>query len=568
MKLGPRSVERPGDRGVTSIHVFGNEPVASVDGGGLIQASGASWSIDWWIGGDDRWYYPARESTVRQRRVGAGPVIETSVRIPSGDAIQTVYAVNVGGRDMTVVEVRNDSPVPVALALAVRPYSAQPDGKATAVSFVIDRSDEGSDSAQLSVSSAGAAGQHRHIISLPRKPNQIGSSATADLWDEIEAGADLQWTDRVGGSEANAVCLYPLPHKTSLRFVIAEALTASGSLIAEVAPSDVPDPDAVARGWSSIVEATSRFELPDSGLTELAKAARARTLGAGPTLGNELASRNVGGSVLKALALGGYQKECESLLLQLASAFPSSVNEPNDAASELDGVAHAAALVNNSELTNRSLESMAQLLHLIERTKDKPATAAGRRGLAKLAIVAGQLGPAQNLWEQTTSSPPGHSSGDQANLEAAEQLPLLAENASPSGRWTNEDGSDSLDAATQFWLLTRSSLLIEQVASAFSESPTVDLLPQFPSAWRGGPVEVHRAHTLFGWVSFAIRWHGYRPALLWEVEPASFLGEQPVTLRCPGLDPDWSTTESSGETLLAGTTEELPETPQPGDSFI
>jgi hypothetical protein len=49
-------------------------------------------------------------------------------------------------------------------------------------------------------------------------------------------------------------------------------------------------------------------------------------------------------------------------------------------------------------------------------------------------------------------------------------------------------------------------------------------------------------------VSFAVRWHGPRPALLWTA-PAG------ATLRAPGLDPEWSTSDPSGEQLL-GTTGE------------
>jgi hypothetical protein len=58
---------------------------------------------------------------------------------------------------------------------------------------------------------------------------------------------------------------------------------------------------------------------------------------------------------------------------------------------------------------------------------------------------------------------------------------------------------------------------------------------------------VHDLPTASGTLSFAVRWHGSRPALLWEVE-----GEGPVHLRAPGLDPAWSSTERRGEALLTG----------------
>jgi hypothetical protein len=72
----------------------------------------------------------------------------------------------------------------------------------------------------------------------------------------------------------------------------------------------------------------------------------------------------------------------------------------------------------------------------------------------------------------------------------------------------------------------------------------VSLLPGFPEAWRGAPLAVHDAPTGQGRISFALRWHGDRPALLWECERAG------VPLRAPALDPNWSTTDQRGETLL------------------
>jgi hypothetical protein len=70
------------------------------------------------------------------------------------------------------------------------------------------------------------------------------------------------------------------------------------------------------------------------------------------------------------------------------------------------------------------------------------------------------------------------------------------------------------------------------------------LLTVFPPDWAGLPVEVHDAPTHAGKVSYAIRWHGERPAVLWECERAG------ARLTIPGLDPGWSTTERSGEALL------------------
>ena len=72
-----------------------------------------------------------------------------------------------------------------------------------------------------------------------------------------------------------------------------------------------------------------------------------------------------------------------------------------------------------------------------------------------------------------------------------------------------------------------------------------------PEAWRGQGFEVHHAPTAHGSMSYAVRWHGDRPALLWEREPGPSGAVASVTLRAPGLDPAWSTCEPRGEALLA-----------------
>jgi dTDP-D-glucose 4,6-dehydratase len=58
--------------------------------------------------------------------------------------------------------------------------------------------------------------------------------------------------------------------------------------------------------------------------------------------------------------------------------------------------------------------------------------------------------------------------------------------------------------------------------------------------------DVRDVVTHGGTLSFSVRWHGERPALLWERSG----GPPAMTIRAPGIDPAWSTTERSGEALL------------------
>jgi hypothetical protein len=86
---------------------------------------------------------------------------------------------------------------------------------------------------------------------------------------------------------------------------------------------------------------------------------------------------------------------------------------------------------------------------------------------------------------------------------------------------------------------------------------TIEILPEFPSAWLGLNLAATDIPLRGGAVSFAVRWHGERPALLWEAAAD-------VELRSPVLGPTWATRERSGEVLfdppplnLLGTAESL-----------
>ena len=141
--------------------------------------------------------------------------------------------------------------------------------------------------------------------------------------------------------------------------------------------------------------------------------------------------------------------------------------------------------------------------------------------------------------------------GMRARVRAARRAPdpspwhtVRARLASASSTFTWHDGPAAVLRAVR-------DLLV-----GGGDDESIDLVVELPTEWRGQGVEVHDAPTRAGRVSYAVRWHGARPALLWECERA-------VRLRAPGLDPAWSTREARGEALLAA-----PTGPSPGpESF-
>jgi hypothetical protein len=85
-------------------------------------------------------------------------------------------------------------------------------------------------------------------------------------------------------------------------------------------------------------------------------------------------------------------------------------------------------------------------------------------------------------------------------------------------------------------------------------SPRADglvLLGVVPPTWYGHGIEVHDAPTPFGSLSYAVRWHGDRPALLWQLDAHDGVEPDAVRLCVPGLDPSWSSTQPRGEALLS-----------------
>lgn len=530
--LGPRSIERPADAGFTHVGVLDSPAPARVDGAGLVQLPGLDWSIDWWIGADDRWYLPAREATIRQKRLSMGPVLETALRIPSGDAKHRVYAATVSGRQVVVIEVENDSPVPVAVGLAIRPYGLDGASKPTSIGLNGDV-----------VAVNGQA-----VIRLPREPNEFGTSSesVADIAEVAVGGRLLSEGNQPADAPNTAVALFPLPHRTTLRFVVDPGSPATSGA--------VPGPGDVAKGWNAIVERGGRFSFPDPGLTQLAGVARSRLLGSAVSLPQRVASLDSGsGLVLEGLALSGAVGDILGSLGAVAGSFTSRLKvAPSQAGAVVAGVGRAARLADDIPMAEALLEPVARLTHLVEKSGDQAAASDAFMGLARLLVAVGQPEPAEDLLVRS-----------QAARKAAGLVPMtlneltaLAEQASPAGSW----GDDSESQAASFWVGARSLLVDDQPDALL-------LLPHFPHAWKGGEVEVHGAATSHGLLSFGIRWHGYRPALLWDLELDGPGTDAPVLISCPGLDPTWSTTQAKGETLLVGSAEDLPDAPEAGESF-
>lgn len=415
------------ERAPSRVGVLGSSAQALVDAHGAITPDGARWQLDWWIGADDRWHVPARETAVRQSLLGAAPVVETSMRVPGGDAVHRAYGVG-GPAGLVAVEIENASAAPFVAVLVLQPARH---GRLR---------DVGTRGSWVTV-------EGRPALRTPRPAIRWATGLGGDAFD-IVAGGRAEHGAFTGvrrrGMRLEVAFLHPVAHRTGLRFALAVGRTERSVALEGVELALLPSTNVAAAGWAAHLRRGMQVELPDPRLREAVDAARAALL-----LVADAAGRPRGGEVA-ALEDWGFDGE---------------------------------------------------------------ASASWRRLGFRDRRRAGRRTPDLEPWEIV-----------QARLASA----------SPTFTWP--------DGPAPFLRAVR-DLLVRETGDG-----SVDLLTVHPSEWRGQTVDVRHAPTRAGRVSYSVRWHGPRPALLWDCEG-------PIHLGAPGLDPGWSTTEPRGEALLAAPTE-------------
>jgi hypothetical protein len=662
-------------RNWTAIGTLDGRREAIVDPRGLVTPPGGGWSLDWWIGADDRWHLPSREVAVRQRLLGASPVVETAMSIPAGDAVARAYAARrssaEGGGEVVVVEVENRSRAPVALALAVRPYT--PEGLT-----VIERIDLAGSPSGSTVSVDG-----RPAVVLPRAPARVaGSTLRGGDSAAMVMGGDAaeRWRGPVRDPAglAQAAFVFPLAHGATFRAVI--PLDAEPGPAATTYPSVLPPAEAVAAGWRAQGDRGMRLELPDERLAEAVAANRRFLLLAldgdeitpGPATYHRFWFRDAA-YMLGALDRYGYHDEVSRVVAsyparQRADGFFWSQRDEWDAngaalvtlaehwrlgrdaalaSAVAEPVARAAQWIEHARRSRRGDPDVAGLLppgraaeHLgpfdryfwddfwsvaglraageLLGAAGQPEAAADARRFAdgmwadvekalartadRLAIEAIPAGPHRRIDSGAVGSlaacaPLGLLAADDPRMVATvealrdrftaaegralfhgithtglstyltlqlaavelragdrrclDRLAWLLEVASPTWTWPEAvhpylgggcmgDGHHGW-AAAELLTFVRDLLVRE-------EGDGLALASLVPGSWYGQGWEVHDAPTAHGRASYAVRWHGDRVALLWEVEPHE--GHGPVRLTARGLEPGWSTTDRRGEALL------------------
>jgi hypothetical protein len=574
---------------------------ARVDVRGLVAVEGRSWAIDWWIGAEDRWHVPAREASVRQAVLGATPVVETLVRVPGGDAVHRAFvARDAAGRDAVVIEIENATKVPFAVALSLRPYDLEARGALHDVEAA---------GAELRVDGDVVAvlpAAPRHAVASTGAEGDAAAVVFAG-----DAGGTLPARAACPDGAATLAVLHPLAHTATMRVVVplGDDLPDVPTLpeVASVVSGwqtharagtrfEVPDRRLQAALDTSLRHLLLRADdlraaraLDRAGFHQLASAAladdlsliRSRQPGAAlaavtehwsaqrdPELARRLAP--VVASLVAALGsgpLGSRRGRPRPRRRPGGEEASSSDLAASDRARGLARSALAAELLEAAGEHRAADDVRATQAAAPERTKRRgrgspwgeqavaEAAVVGERGDEQIELAVseaavlddrGDRGPAQTLARARDELAAGRPAAAEARLSWAL--------GAATGTWTwpsaipAEDSAggrgDGHDAGANAALveLVR-ELLVRDVGDRLV------LAPHVPAAWLGQGWELHDAPTTVGRLSYAVRWHGERPALLWELEPAA--GQPPVPLTAPGLDPGWSSTERKGEALLA-----------------
>ncbi len=205
---------------------------ATIDPRGALAVVGESWTLDWWIGADDRWRVPAREPAVRQSVLDGTPVAETRLKIPSGDAIQRAYGIG-GAGGVVIVEVENASPAACIVGFVVR--------GATSIAL---------DGAALIIDGGVAlilpfAPPRWDVTDVELAPEQCGAETGVFPSRQFPAGT------------LRATLLFPLSHRNRMRIAMVCGDTAPTLDLAQI-----PDAAAAARGWQMHLDRAMRVRGP------------------------------------------------------------------------------------------------------------------------------------------------------------------------------------------------------------------------------------------------------------------------------------------------------------------
>lgn len=488
------------------IGTLGGRTVSFVDGRGTLYFAGdtVERSIGWSVRPGDKWRALGSEAATRQHWIGGGAIPETELTWNGGGVKVHTYAIAaaIGSTcDAWIIsEATNQGDDPIAVA--------------------IDVSDPGID------------------VAFERPPSAESVAERANTWPLIR-GASIRIAVPLGGLAGPVTFPAGAPG-------LADAVSGWETHATHAAQATLPD-----------LASTATFE---RALAALRTVELSVWLSACTPLDQMLA--------LAALAACGVRlNDPEDLLRILGEDMDDS---PEEAMAWLDLFARAAMVNSWTELPETIAMRLARTLRvvgeatgalrpgllprLLGRSTHEEATFHDGSGWALLALAA-----VLDRMDQPDAATVARASAELISPSDLPPADLLLQEAH------HVDAADGFGEPGTFDAAAAAKIcrLMADVVWSVDTDSVITAYPSPPDRWLGQGVEAYRFPTHDGALSAAIRFHGTRPALLWERADTTDVAS---ALRC-GFDPAWSSTTGSGDALLAEPAGVRGEVPTEGESF-
>ncbi len=534
----------------------GAPPSAFVDEIGTVHETGRRLALAWAVHGPDGWLLPGSGGCriTRTTRAG-GAIVESGIKVPSGQVIHRCYVAQVSGRSVAIVEVDNASAIPVAVALRLAPsplLEAAPMAERTGA--------------------VTASGDVVRYNGLPY------------IYLDRPAAPEATASGPAGLPPDGYPVVIPVTHRSCVRMVIV-------GIDAEPLGAVPPAPAQVESGWMQRLSSGTRVRSDDGVIDELWRSAlvslmvatdiehvprplgvdgsewtfvdEARVAGALATTGFADESGLVLGSLLEHLQGGplGPSPDDEAVVLgALGRWFRATADTSLVSTFPVELLGAADRILRQSSSRARRLWSRRR-----PTTPRSTVSATATRSILDLAAMLSAIDEAEAASiligrldrrgpiERGTGEPsvPAESADPVDDVERFERIrhrnghfPTSVDAACRRNHGSGDDprrAADVVDAVR--------SVLVDDTGAARG-SRTLDVVPFLVPRWRGTNFDVHDLPTALGSLSFGVRWHGPRPALLWELEPGPGVSAGDVMLTSRGLDVTWIGSGVSGDALL------------------
>jgi hypothetical protein len=306
-----------------------------------------------------------------------------------------------------------------------------------------------------------------------------------DPWPAVTAGPDAARIELGPAERPAGALILGLPHRQTVTFVV---------LLEGEFPSRPVGPDEISAGWRAVTAEALTIEVPDDDLGE------------------------------------AWSRILPDLIVQAGSTDPRLAAE-------------AAPMLDIAGLSGEADRARATVVSAAE-----DGALGGSDAVAALrALASRDLRAATPSGLDALAGPLAGMAGESLDVTTLDQVARALDGGFPGAAL---DARRAATAATgSFVVKSAPAVAADRVLAMVIEvdaDGSIDLLPRVPETWHGQPIDVRSCATVSGRVSFSVRWHGDRPALLWERRG----GPDEVELRCRGLDPSWRSSEREGEALL------------------